>query len=510
MKSETGETTTSWMATAEVRERPPLLASREAKVCVIGAGLAGLTVAYELAKAGKSVVVLDDGPIAGGQTRRTTAHLSNVLDDRYFEIARGRGASVARLVAASHSAAIDAIEQTVRDESIDCDFSRLDGYLTLAPEHDASLLEKELAAAHEAGLTGVELVDKPDLAGTVIGVSLKFPRQGAFHILKYMAGLASAVERLGGVIYNGTRVESIETGPPIKVTTRGGAVVTASSVVVATNSPFNDRITLQTKQSGYLSYVIALKVPRGTVADALQWDTVDPYHYARLQVDSTGGEDLLIVGGEDHKTGQADDADSRFAKLEAWAREKYRGLGEVAYRWSGQVMQSIDNLGFIGLNPGDKHVYVATGDSGLGMTHGTIAGRLITDLILGKDNPWTAAYDPARKPIGAAKEFLSEGLNLAAQYADWITGGDVKSVDDIAPGCGAIVRRGLTKVAAYRDEAGALTELSAVCPHLGCIVAWNSLETTWDCPCHGSRFDRNGVVLNGPSPVDLHRVEAKS
>ena len=507
MKSETGESQSLWMATADVPARKPLDTSIEADVCVIGAGVAGLSVAYFLARAGKKVAVLDDGPIASGQTRRTSAHLANALDDRYYEIIRERGVEAARLAADSHTAAIDAIERIAKEESIDCDFSRLDGYLFLGGDSTEKELDKELEAAHKAGLTRVEKVAKPALMGFEPGVSLRFPGQGQFHILKYIGGLLGAIEKLGGKVYTETHVEKIEPGPPAKVHAKGGPVVTASSVVVATNTPINDMVAIHTKQAPYMTYVIGARVPKGSITRGLYWDTEDPYHYIRLEPMEEGG-DILIVGGEDHKTGQAHDGGERYARLESWARGRFEGMGAVEYRWSGQVMESMDGLGYIGRNPGDaEHIYIATGDSGMGMTHGTIAGMLISDLVLKRANPWVDLYDPSRRPIGAAGDFLSENLNVAAQYADWITGSDVKSVHDIPRGQGAVMRRGLKKVAVYCAEDGTLHERSATCPHLGCIVQWNPSETTWDCPCHGSRFDRHGTVINGPANIDLEKVE---
>ena len=248
-------------------------------------------------------------------------------------------------------------------------------------------------------------------------------------------------------------------------------------------------------------------IPSGSIEPALFWDTLDPYHYVRIhrQVSAREGEhSVLIVGGEDHKAGQADDGEARYARLEAWAREHFPMMNAVVFRWSGQVMESVDGLAFIGRNPGDPdNLYIATGDSGMGMTHGTIAGLLITDLIMKRESPWSSLYDPSRRPVRAAGEFIRESLNVAAQYTDWVTGGDVETEAQIPHAQGAVLRDGLTKIAIYRDAQGELHKCSAVCPHLGCIVAWNHAENTWDCPCHGSRFDKFGKVLNGPATSDL-------
>jgi len=320
-----------------------------------------------------------------------------------------------------------------------------------------------------------------------------------------LAGLARAIKRDGGRIHTGTHASKIEGGRVARVETEGGAVVTADSVVVATNTPVNDRFAIHTKQAAYLTYVIAARVPSGSVTKALYWDTPDPYHYVRLQAvgRGAGAYDLLISGGEDHKSGQADDAGRRFAALERWTRARFP-VGDVEYRWSGEVMEPFDSLAFIGRNPSDEdNVFIATGDSGNGMTHGTIAGILNTDLIMGRENEWATLYEPSRKTLRALPEFASENLNVAAQYADHLTPGEVDSTDEIGRGEGAIIRRGLKKVAVYKTEAGATHEMSAVCTHLGCVVDWNSLEKTWDCPCHGSRFDARGRVVNGPANSDL-------
>jgi Rieske Fe-S protein len=216
---------------------------------------------------------------------------------------------------------------------------------------------------------------------------------------------------------------------------------------------------------------------------------------------------VLIVGGEDHRTGQAHDTDARFDCLEEWARERFPQIEHTDFRWSGQVMEPVDGLGFIGRNPGSENIFIATGDSGHGLTHGTIAGMLIRDLIDGADSPWKRLYDPSRKTLKAAREFARYNLNVARQYLGVVTAGESRSPESIPHGTGAVIRRGVEKIAVYCDEDGQRHEYSAVCPHLGCIVDWNETEKTWDCPCHGSRFSCDGKVINGPANSGLGPTE---
>jgi glycine/D-amino acid oxidase-like deaminating enzyme/nitrite reductase/ring-hydroxylating ferredoxin subunit len=475
-------------------------ADLQTDVCIVGGGISGMTTAYLLACEGRSVVVLDDGPIGAGETGRTTAHLSNAFDDRYYEVERLFGENGARIVAESHTAAIDKIEEIVCNEQIDCDFERLDGYLFVPPDGSKEVLERELAAARRAGLHDVEWVDCAPISDFDTGRCLRFPRQAQFDPLKYLEGLARGTLQRNGRIYSRTHAEEIKGGSPACVTTSNNHQINAGAVVVATNAAVNDSIILSTRESKYRTYVIGAWVPRDSVTKALYWDTSDPYHYVRIQCG--GDDDLLIVGGEG--VGEHDDGDERFAELYRWTRKRFPVMGRIEYCWSGHIVEPTDTVAFIGRMPlSAGNVFVVTGDSGQGMTHGTIAGMLLTDLIQGRRNEWANLYDPARLTSIATIDFLNESLAVTAHYTDWLTGSEVSSTDELKRDEGCIVRRGLAKIAAYRDEQGLLHERQAICTHLGCVVAWNSTEQSWDCPCHGSRFDKLGHVINGPANSGL-------
>lgn len=507
-----GSTQTVWMATATRPDFPPLGENATADVVIVGAGMAGLSTAYLLGRAGKSVIVLDSGPIVSGETERTTAHLASAMDDRFVQLEKLHGADGARLAAESHAGAIALIERIAREEGIDCGFERVDAYLFTPDGRDTALLEEELAAARRAGLTEALLVASAPLPGFNTGPAIRFPNQAQFHPLRYLAGLAEVIVRNGGRLHAHTHVNELEGGENAQVRTASGHTVHAGSVVVATNSPINDRVVIHTKQSPYRTYAVGFRVPRGVVPKALYWDTADPYHYVRLTEGSADDHELVIVGGEDHRTGQANDAEVRYQRLERWTRERFPTEGEAVFRWSGQVLEPVDSLGFIGRNPLDRdNVYIATGDSGQGMTHGTLAGIIITDLIVGRKNPWAQLYEPARASgVRDLAEFVKDGANMALQYAKWLTPGDTSDETSVPRGCGAVIRQGAGKVAVYCDDEGHIHECSAVCTHLGAIVSWNQGEKTWDCPAHGSRFDAFGRVVNGPATANLEPMHAAS
>lgn len=314
--------------------------------------------------------------------QRTTAHLTNVLDDRFFNLEFLFGEEKSRLAAESHGAAIDCIEKIVKEERIDCDFERVDGYLVALDEKQRKDFDKEKEAVVRAGFSDTTIHNRVPVKGAGIGPALQFPRQACFNILDYIAGIAEAFKRRGGKIYTGVHITEVHGGNNAYVLSGDGRRINSGAIIVATNTPINDLAKIHTKQAAYRTYVIGFEIPKGLYKPFLMWDMQDPYHYVRL----VHGEekDIIISGGEDHKTGQANDAEERYARIEDWTRRYFSGLGKVVYKWSGQVMEPVDSLAFIGRNPmDDDNVYIATGDSGNGMTHGTIAGLLLTDLVMG-------------------------------------------------------------------------------------------------------------------------------
>lgn len=509
LNNNTGESRSLWHEVPH-SSHPTLETECNVDVCIVGGGIVGLTCAYILGKAGKSVVVAERGGLGGGETSRTTGHLTWVLDERYNHLIDLFDQKTAQIVADSHVEAINYIEKTVLEENIGCDFERVDGFLFAATEEDRGMLQKEFAACQKLGLDVFEVTKSPFGLFYDTGPCLMFPMQGQFHVLKYLQGLIQAILGNGGKLFENTAISHIEDGNPCLVATKSGVKIKAQSVVIATCTPVNNRFILHTKQAPYRTYVIAGSIPKGSVPLGLFWDTAEPYHYIRLQRHlSDPNLDWLIIGGDDHKTGQCSNIESRFIALEKWAKVRFPMFEKAEYQWSGQIFEPYDSLAFIGKNPQDKNVYIATGHSGNGMTYGTIAGILISDLILDKKNPWQSIYEPSRKNFSGAKKYIQENLNVAQQYLDWFTPGELKQIDLLPVDSGVVFRKGVKKLAIYKDKNNQVHVNSAFCPHLGGCLHWNAIEKSWDCPCHGSRFNGRGAVICGPANGDLFPCKIK-
>ncbi len=496
-----------WLADSSLPNFDSLGADLECEVLIVGAGIAGLSTAYSLTKAGVPVIVVDDGPLAGGETERTTAHITAVLDKRYHELEKWHGTALTNQIALSQRHALERIAWTIQEEGIECRYENKDAYLFLSSGGDRQYLEDELIAMQNAGFAEVEIINAVPLPTPTPGAALRIPVQAQFHVLRYLNGLVSAITSRGGTIYCDTHVISIKDGEVAEVLTDSGHTIRAKHVVIATNSPISNLVAIHTKQSAYRSYVIAAEIDEDAVIEGLFWDTENPYHY--LRTEPIFGKNYLIIGGEDRKTGQDEEYDKHFQRLEDWSRQLMPQLGPVEYKWSGQVLEPVDGIAFIGHDPGHReNVYVATGFSGVGMTQGTLAGMILADQIMGKENAYADIYKPTRKTLATVDTYLKENANVAAQYADHLKPVEIKEAD-IPEGEGAIVNDGADKLAVYRDEYGQLHRLSAVCPHLKALVRWNPVEKSWDCPAHGSRFEALGGVIDGPANCDLSSCALK-
>jgi glycine/D-amino acid oxidase-like deaminating enzyme/nitrite reductase/ring-hydroxylating ferredoxin subunit len=492
-----------WMDLPAPPTRAPLTGSARCDVAVVGAGIAGLSVAYELAKAGRQVVVIDRGRLGYGQSARTTGHLAWQLDDYYHELRSERSDEEAIGYYRRVSAAVDRIEEIARAEGIECDFARVDGYLYSASENGPDEMQQEVDTCAELGIPGVAFVDAAP-APFPTGRAVIWPGQARFHVLKYLYGLAEAIERLGGRIHENTAMLDIqEQGATATVSIEGGHELVATEVVAAGNTGLVD-LLIQPKLEPYRSYAIAGRVPKGSVPDVLLWDTLDNYHYVRIQPGED--QDVLIVGGEDHRMGDHDDGEERLDALEAWTRARYPMWTGRSHGWSGMVIEPVDLLPYTGLAHGTERTYLHTGDSGEGLTNGVLGALVLRDLMVGGGAQDASTYAPSRFTASAAGELASNLGHAAANFAEYLTPGGARTVDELKPGEAALVRDGLKKVAAFRDDDGKLHVRSAVCTHLGCIVHWNGLERAWDCPCHGSQFAPDGTVLSGPAKEPLAEV----
>ena len=501
-------TTPYWKESSSFPRMSSVQRDQHVDVVVIGGGIAGLTAAYLLSKAGRKVALLERDRCAQVDTCHTSAHLTMVTDERLTALADRLGRTHAQAVWDAGLAAIAQIHAITVEHRIDCAFEWVDGYLhapiAKTDAADDASFETEAVLAAELGFDA-EHVRQVPLIGRP---GIRFESQARFHPLKYLAGVARAIQENGGHIYEESPAEEFSTDPlGVRV---NGRTLTCDDIVMATHNPLVgvtglvSATAFQTKLALYTSYVVAGRVSRDTVPDALFWDTEDPYHY--LRVETHRDHDLIIFGGEDHKTGQTPNTTACYERLERTLMSLVPQI-EITHRWSGQVIETPDGLPYIG-QTGD-HQYAATGFAGNGMTFGTLGAMMISDAILGSVNPWVDLFDPSRKAIRrGAWEYLKENKDYPFYLIrDRFAGVEGKSLRGVKRGQGAVIERQGKKVAAYRDGNGEVLLRSATCTHMGCIVGWNDAERTWDCPCHGSRFKPNGEVISGPAESPLPAVE---
>lgn len=490
-----------WMQTTPPTSWSALNGDVRVDVAIIGGGIAGLTAASEIKKRGLTVAVLEADRVAASVTGYTTAKLTALHTLKYAYLAKQFGADGARRYAESQQAAVDHVAARVAGEGIDCDFEEQSAYTYVLGEDEIQSVRDEVAAASAAGLRATFVSDST--LPYRFAAAIRVDGQAQFHPRKYLLHVAAGIPGGGSDIYERTRVTAVDEGSPCTVTTEGGTVV-ADHVIVATHYPILDRALLFSRLEPHRDVVVAAPIDAARAPDGMYISTESNTHSVRT-APYDASRRLLIITGEPWKPGHETDVEDRYRNLARWTTENF-GVTEFTNRWSTQDNTTTDRVPYIGpLHIGAKNTYVATGFGGWGMSNGTMSGLLLADLVTGVPNAWASLYDPRRvKPVAEAKKFLSANFDVAKRFVgDRLKTSYTDSVDDVAAGEGAIVRIEGEKVAVHRDDAGALHAVSAVCTHLGCIVAFNNAEKSWDCPCHGSRFGVDGSILQGPANSPL-------
>jgi glycine/D-amino acid oxidase-like deaminating enzyme/nitrite reductase/ring-hydroxylating ferredoxin subunit len=498
-----------WIDSEALPRFPPLGRNERADVVVVGGGITGLTAAYLLLSAGRSVVVLERRRMAESDTGHTSAHVTMVTDLPMTDLVKQFGRDHAQAVWDAGLAATDQIDQIASAEAIACDLIWVPGYLHAAAGRasaDAEWLGEEARLAEELGFDATFVENVP----AVETVGVRFDGQARIHPRRYLAGLIRAIVNKGGRIFEQSDATDFSDGP--RAVSANGCQVSCDDIVIATHTPLvgiqglMGATLFQSKLALYTTYVVAGRVEKGSMPDALLWDTSDPYHYYRLEPQREF--DLLIYGGEDHKTGQEPATAKRFARLEAGLKALAPQV-EITHRWSGQVIETHDGLPYIGRQV--PHQFAGTGYSGNGITFGTLAGMMACDGILDRRNPWVDLFDVDRKNIGSAWNYIKENADYPYYLIrDRFAGADGRLLRGVHRCHGKVIEYQGQSVAAYRNEKGALTLKSATCTHLGCLVSWNAAERSWDCPCHGSRFSVDGRVIGGPAEAPLADIQPNS
>jgi glycine/D-amino acid oxidase-like deaminating enzyme/nitrite reductase/ring-hydroxylating ferredoxin subunit len=502
-------TSSCWTKGAKIRRFDHLDKKLTADVVVVGGGITGVTAAYLLKKAGCSVVLLERRRFGGVDTSCTTAHLTFVTDLRLSKLVQRFGRDHAQASWDAGRAAMHQIDEIVKSEDLACDFARVPGYLHAPwgnPADHVKRLRQEAQLANELGFEAEFLDAIPGLETS----GIRFPNQAKFHPLKYLAGL---LERLPGRkchVFERSEVTGVDAQDKVLTVQTQRGSVTCGYLVIATHVPLQGKAGVigaalfQSKLSLYTSYAIGAELPRNALPSALFWDTSGPYQY--LRVEDYPRHQYVIFGGEDHKTGQAIDTESRFERLEHLLSAYVPGA-LVKHRWSGQVVETNDGLPLIG-EISDRQ-FVSTGYAGNGMTFGTLGAIMARDMALGRTNPWRVLFDVSRKKfVSGAWDYVKENLDYPYyMIRDRLISAEAKSLRSLKRDKGAILQTGGRRVAAYRDARGKITAVSPICTHLGCIVHWNEAESTWDCPCHGSRFEPTGRVIAGPAESPLERID---
>lgn len=488
-----------WIETSPHTAYPILPGDIRVDVAIVGAGIVGLTAAFLLEQSGAKVAVLEANEIATGVSGHTTAKITSAHGLIYRHLVTRFGEEKARQYADANQGAIGFIASTIQKNQIACDFHRTVAYTYSTEARDRQKIEDEVDAALGLGLPASYLESAP--VPFPVGGAIRYDDQAFFHPRKYMLAIAERIPGNGSYIFEHTRVKKVKGGSPCRIATDRGEIK-ADQVIVATHFPILNRGLYFAKMVPTRAYLLAFRI-EDNVPEGMYYGIQPPYHTFRRHMTDTG-EAFLLVGGEDHVTGQVSDTLERYRRLKTFARNYFQ-LETESYRWSTQDNDPMDRVPFIGSHSFlSKRIFVATGFRGWGMTNGTAAGMILSDLISGRPNPWSPVFDPVRTTSYRSKAFVSRNLRVAGTYiSDYLPKRRKKSSDELAPGEAGVVQRKKEEVAAFRDQSGHLHAVSPRCTHMYCKLRWNNAERSWDCPCHGSRFAYDGKVIHAPATEDL-------
>ena len=469
-------------------------------VAIVGAGITGITAAYLLKKAGKKVALIEAQQLAASASGHTTAKVTSLHQLIYADLIERHGEDKARLYGESNQAGVEFVAATVEQEGIDCDFQSMDTYSFAEDQENLDKIQQEYDAAIKLGLPAEFVTDTTlpfDIAGAV-----KFNHQAQFHVRKYLLHLAKTIPGDGSYVFENSRVKTAEEGTPCKVFTED-ATLLANDVLLTTHLPIMDQGLFFAKTYPQRSYIIGAKIDPAKAPEGMYIGVGENYHSIRT-TPTEDGDLLLMIGGGGHKVGEKSETEESYQELEQYAHSHF-GIDQIDYRWSSQDYESFDKLPYIGkLTPANDHIYVATGFNLWGMSKGTMAGMILSDLVQGIANPWADLYDSMRATPFVTKESIKNNLDVGMHWVgDRLKGLTNWSPDDVEPGEGKLITYQGETVGVYKDEVGKVTMVSATCPHLGCIVNWNSAEKSWDCPCHGGRFTCEGKIIQSPATKDL-------
>lgn len=476
---------------------------RQYDVIIAGGGITGISTALLLQKAGLQCAVLEANTLCFGTTGGTTAHLNTLMDTPYTTLTKNFGSDNAGLVARAAREAIDLVKSNIDAYNIDCGFSDADAWLFSQNKKQSDELEEIHQACARVGVATGYSKEIP--IPVPFEKALRIENQAKFHPVRYVQALAKAFEEAGGVIVQHCRIKAADNTEPVVIETSKGAF-RASWLVYATHIPPGVSL-LNLRCAPYRSYAMALTLIDNNYPQGLAYDMYDPYHYYRTQ--EIDGKPYLIIGGEDHKTAHVENTDACFLNLESHIRSHFP-VKEIAYRWSSQYFEPVDGLPYIGHMPTQPgRILVASGFGGNGMTYSGVAARLLADTILGKENPYKEVFDANRiKPIAGFTGFVKENADVVKQLIGGKLGSkqELEVLAGLAPGEAAVVRFESHTLALYKDLQNNLHALNPSCTHMKCNVAWNSAEQSWDCPCHGARYDIDGQVLTGPADTGLEQL----